>query len=252
MPKLRFLPRLVMAVLALAVFASCSGTAPQPGEQDGQGATGKGKNRHAYPVERVSEKNSCYDILIEYPFLGRPQLDQQLRIWADAGLQASVDGLSRICADMPPRLARDPYSHIVDYEIYKTAHTVSVVFNSWVYTGGAHGNTSIESLNLRVENGDELHYSDIFADTDELYDFFSHYVYKSLYPSLGHIWHEAYMFTEGLEPVEESFGIFAITEKGITLFFPPYQIAPYSEGTQTCEVPLEELIRFKPRPGIWQ
>ncbi len=39
------------------------------------------------------------------------------------------------------------------------------------------------------------------------------------------------MFLEGTKPVSWNYQVFALTPRGILVFFPPYQIAPYSEGS---------------------
>jgi len=39
------------------------------------------------------------------------------------------------------------------------------------------------------------------------------------------------MFLEGTKPVSWNYQVFALTSRGILVFFPPYQIAPYSEGS---------------------
>lgn len=234
--------------LMLAALAACSQKVATPDAKAPAGAATKG----GYPIERIKESNACFDIKIEYPFFGRPELDQQVRLWVDNKYYDVSEELQAICAAEPAGSAYRPYKYSVSYDIFSTPGTLSVVFKSWSYTGGAHGQDGIQTLALAVANGDELRYRDIFAATDELYTFLSDYVYSALKPRLGDIWQGAPMFTEGLEPVESSFKNFAITPKGLTVYFPTYQIAPYSEGPQVCEVPLEELIKFRPKPGIWQ
>lgn len=207
--------------------------------------------RNGYPIEHIKQANACFDIKLEYPFLGRPELDQQVRRWVDENYYDVSEEMHGMCASSPGDSYK-PYKYNVTYELFSTPGSISVVFKSWAYTGGAHGQDGIQTLTLAVPGGEELRYGDIFADTEDLYIFIADYVYSALQPKLGDIWQRTPMFTEGLEPVEGSFKNFAITPKGLTIYFPSYQIAPFSEGQQLCEVPLGELLRFKPKPGIWQ
>ena len=45
------------------------------------------------------------------------------------------------------------------------------------------------------------------------------------------------MFLEGTKPVPLNYQVFAFTPRGILVFFPPYQIAPYAEGSFKKIVP---------------
>lgn len=237
---------LAVAALALGLLASCAKDVAPPSASSGI------ETRGGYPVERLAESNACYDVLVEYPFLGRPALDQQVRLWVDAQYYDSVEELTALCAESQPKDSRRRYEHRVDYKIFQAPGSISVLFESWTYAGGAHGQNGLQAINLLVKSGEELLYKDLFANTSGLYVFLSDYIYHKLQQKLGDIWQGSPMFTEGLEPVEASFKNFVITQKGLTVYFPPYQIAPYSEGTQSCEVPLHELVRFRPKPGIWQ
>ncbi len=46
------------------------------------------------------------------------------------------------------------------------------------------------------------------------------------------------MINDGTAPTEANFQNFIVTDSGVTFIFDPYQVAPYSSGTQTVEVPL--------------
>lgn len=240
---------LAVLVLTLAALSAC---ATREVAAPDQGGPLQGRTKGGYPVERVQQSNACFDIQIEYPYLGRPELDQQIRLWVDDRYYDTSEEMQAVCAVAPPRPEFGPYEYKVSYELFSTPGVISVVFNSYAYTGGAHGQDNILTLALSVRGGEDLRYADIFADTDGLYTFLSDYVYAALRPKLGDIWQGSPMFTEGLEPVESSFKNFAVTPEGLTIYFPTYQIAPHSEGQQVCAVPLEALLQFRPKPGVWQ
>lgn len=235
--------------LAALLFVSCMPGQVIPPAQDDEA---KPKASYGYPVEKIKQTNACFDLLIEYPFVGRPEIDQQIRVWVDKAYYDHSEEMQQICASDKDGMDRyRPYIYRVDYELESTPGAISVLFKTYAFTGGAHGVDGLQALNMSVRSGEELRYKDIFADTEGLFTDLSDFVYQSLYPKLGDIWMGSPLFTEGLEPVEASFKTFVITKKGLTIYFPTYQIAPHFEGPQICEVPLEKLIKFKPRPGIW-
>lgn len=233
-----------IAILAVFALSACIRQSPPPA------APVKEQTRGGYPIEQIKQSNACFDIEMEYPFLGRPELDKQLRLWVDDKYYDTSEEMHAICAGAPNDSYR-PYKYRVTYDVFNTPGAVSLVFKTWAYTGGAHGQDGIKTVVLADKTGQELRYKDIFASTSGLYQFLSDYAYSALRPKLGGIWQSSPMFTEGLEPVEASFKNFAVTPRGITIYFPTYQVAPHSEGPQLCEVPLEDLVKFLPRPGIW-
>ncbi len=250
MPKLAYLTKFFALSLLLLALYACGGVAP---ESKAPAVTQQAKAqsvRFGFPVEQLHQKTDCYELKASYPFIGRPALDQPLRLWVDTVYNDARDTFTESCRDVPSLKGRQQF--ILDYELFSTPHVASVVFHSWMYAGGAHGNDSVQIMNLRLSDGAELGYRDIFANTEGLWVFLSDYVYEHLRPELWQIWRDTPQFTEGLEPVEDSFRHFAVTPQGITLFFPTYQIAPYSAGPQQCDVPLRALLRFVPRPGVWQ
>lgn len=246
MLKLRAVFVIFLAVLTLCACVKQSAPPSAP-----QTVPLKEQTHGGYPIEQIKQANSCFDIEMEYPFLGRLALDTQIRQWVDDKYYETGEEMHSICAGMPDEGHR-PYEYKLGYDVFNTPGTVSVIFKSWAYTGGAHGQEGIQSVVLNAKNGNRLGYNDIFASTSGLYEFLSDYVYSALRPKLGSIWQDSPMFADGLAPIEESFKNFAVTATGISIYFPRYQIAPYSEGVQRCEIPLTDLVKFLPRPEIWQ
>ena len=54
----------------------------------------------------------------------------------------------------------------------------------------------------------------------------------------------ASMFFEGTRPKKENFINFAFTKDGILLFYPYYQIAPYSEGEFNVIIPYDNINKL--------
>jgi hypothetical protein len=252
MAKLQASVVLLVFCLGAMILSACGGIAPKPEQpfETGNGVVALPTERFGFPVEYLGEKNDCYEIRVSYPYLGRPVLDRQVRTWVDSIYNSVKSEFQAICKDASQFGGRLEF--MLDYEMFNTLHVISVVLHSYIYTGGAHGIDGVQAMNMRVSNGDILSYNDLFVNTEDLWVFFSDYVYERLRPELGQIWFDTPQFSEGLEPEESSFRNFVITPEGLTLYFPTYQIAPFSAGPQQCGVPLRYLVRFVPKPGIWQ
>ena len=59
------------------------------------------------------------------------------------------------------------------------------------------------------------------------------------------------MLESGTKPDILNFDLFALSREGLIIYFPPYQVAPYSEGYLTVTIPLERLRPFAPQLALW-
>jgi hypothetical protein len=192
-------------------------------------------------------KTSCYTLNLNAPFTGIKEIDRQLDNWSDGLRSQAVSELNESCLAG----ARDLYLDL-SYETAVTrGQSIGMIFFIAKYTGGAHPITDIETMNFNTLNGKILQYPDVFTQTDGLYDFLADYARRALQPGLGEYWQDD-TFSAGLEPKAENFKNFVLTPDGLVLVFPQYQIAPYSAGIQSCLVPLDRLVKFQPRPGVWK
>jgi hypothetical protein len=200
-----------------------------------------------FPNELYQYENNCYKLDMNTPFTGIAEIDRQLDNWSDGLRNQSMAELNESCVAG----AHDLFMQLTYETSVTRGQTIGMIFFAAKYTGGAHPITEIQTMNFNVMNGSRLQYPDIFAQTDGLYEFLSDYAYRALRPGLDEYWNDG-TFTEGLAPKAENFKNFVLTPDGLVLVFPQYQVAPYAAGIQTCLVPLASLVKFQPRPGVWQ
>lgn len=64
---------------------------------------------------------------------------------------------------------RHPYQGIVDFEVkLNRGGLLSIAVQTYSYTGGAHGMTTVEYLNLDLTTGQELSFNDLFPSEAEI------------------------------------------------------------------------------------
>ena len=139
----------------------------------------------------------------------------------------------------------------------RTDDFVSVLVNGRSYTGGAHPNPLVASFVLRLSDNTLITIGDLFADPDAALNILSNESRRqlegrfdaqlreqvgegaALAPALKDMreWVE-----RGTEPKAENFAVFLVDGLeskaiGLTLVFPPYQVAPYVDGAPQIEVP---------------
>jgi hypothetical protein len=59
------------------------------------------------------------------------------------------------------------------------------------------------------------------------------------------------MLASGTEEDIINFDLFSLDSHGLVIHFPPYQVAPYSEGYLSVHIPLKALVPFSPYLPFW-
>lgn len=127
---------------------------------------------------------------------------------------------------------------------------VSITFNIYNYTGGAHGQIYIIVLNYDLKTGKELTLADLFGDVPAALSIMSKVSATQLRKTLGEDTDEE-MLTDGTEATETNFGALSLLPTGVSVEFQPYQVGPWSIGQQHVDITLEDLAPAKPSPRVW-
>lgn len=116
---------------------------------------------------------------------------------------------------------------------------VSILLDSYLYEGGAHGMPYREGHVFRLSDGKPVELADLTGQTQEewnklLIARFSQLVSKGK---------EVMYYEDALDRLKErdmkDTGYY-FTDTGIAFYLPPYEIAPYSTGYVEIEIPFEE------------
>jgi hypothetical protein len=134
--------------------------------------------------------------------------------------------------------APGPYEMDMTYEETQYSDTItSLVFITYAFTGGAHGNTTYQTFTFDLANGTVITLDDLFTDTEAALAVIEPIVVADLTASLGDMYN-ADMLAPGTAPTPENYQYFALDGDNLIFYFPPYQVAPYAAGTQTVSIPL--------------
>lgn len=111
----------------------------------------------------------------------------------------------------------------------------SYLVDSYIYQGGAHGNNSEISVNIKMSTGEVIEEEDFFISdyTVRLSGIISSHLREALPDD------ESYdmLFMTDVQPN----GNFQVTSSGINYIFSPYEIGPYALGSIVVAIPWEEV-----------
>ena len=137
-----------------------------------------------------------------------------------------------------------PYFYQILYSPTRIDHNVLSLFGTQnSYSGSTHGSLSCVTANYDLSTGDVLTLGSILhmdADKNDIID--------AVIQKLGEHVSEYQLFDGYEEGVynrlggdENLYEDFYFTTSGLSFFFTPYEIAPYSAGIITVEIPYQEL-----------
>jgi hypothetical protein len=132
-----------------------------------------------------------------------------------------------------------PYEYAITSEEYSDARTglYSQLLSIYQYTGGAHGMVNFETWNYDVTTGEILKLQDILRDEEAS----AQYLYEQVQALVSEFNSDNIWVREGSGTDWNNYELFYVREGGITIIFPPYQIAPYAAGIFELELNWEEL-----------
>jgi len=215
--------------------------------------------------DSVERKTELFEISASWPVVGIARVDEESKAFvvglADSFAAQAEELAAELKAteedfkpsDMPTMF---PCELSVTHEVtWPSERVVSLVWNIWSYTGGAHGQLEIVAGNYDRNTGFPLLLEDLFLDPQLAVVQFSRIARHELANPDEDTGEENVvddMLRAGTEPVEENFQTFSLLPDGIRIFFQPYQVAPWAAGPQTVDISLKALQGAKPRLEFWQ
>ncbi len=235
----KFLPLLFIALSMF--FISCATISG--------GTGGKNKYLKSYKTIELSEKSDYLETNIKYPeFTDLPELNKRientiLSNWKNfkSYSKESWNEIATLNNRGNGKLA--PFDYMVTFEVSGSANIISVLLNTYVFDGGAHGNTSLISLNYDLNTGK---YIDIRQASLMDYNQISSICRDTLYKKL--IDNEKsgmsptekdsmkQMINTGAFPQAGNFEIFTVDGSKVYAWFEPYSVAPYAYGIQKIQI----------------
>jgi len=224
-----------------APSVSARAQAPAPGDEAGQG--------------------NGYTFSIRYPQLPAEAtaLMPALRTYAGARKQEFLDARAADESTNGPE-----YSLDLEFNVARrTAEFVSVLANGSAYTGGAHPAPIIAAFNVHGGDAKLTAITDLFTDPTAGLQALSAESRRQLEArnearlrettadkNLASALKDMRDWVErGTGPTAANFGVFLVDGLeakaiGLTLIFPPYQVASYAEGMQQIEVPAKVFFHL--------
>jgi hypothetical protein len=242
-----------LAAAAMFLLAGC-GVQELPAPPTTPAATTRAAD--VATVDQASTERYRYDV--QYPTLA-PRDATLAAAMRAYGEQRKREFLAAAAgAPRPPDTEFTPWTLTLRFDVRAdTGQFLSVVATGDAYSGGAHGNPLIASFVLHRASDRVVTMADLFTDAEDGERALGEYARRELVQRRGANRSlddaEQRWLRDGTAPRPENYAVFAIDgegarpARGLVLIFPPYQVAPYAEGTIEVTVPAA-VFRERLRP----
>ncbi len=138
--------------------------------------------------------------------------------------------------DFPEGLQQ--WEALIDGEVtYQTPEIISITINSYIDTGGAHGNTTVGFLNFNAQTGGELTISDLISDREKFSKIVERYFENETAPKNENGEIQDFFFGKDFQ-LPESIGF---SDEGVIILYNTYEIASYAQGITEFVIPYSEV-----------
>lgn len=188
------------------------------------------------PVEESTpkslfEQGETYSIKVDYPDIQ----DRDVSIYIDD----AVASFKVLVAPVPVGLSSGEYVLDINYSVMESTKTETYIIKNYTYTGGAHGFEDTKTFSYLKDTEERITLDDLFKK-DGYIPALSQVVKDAVLDLLGED-ANVDMVETGTSQAIENFERFYLKDNSIVFIFPPYAVAPYSEGTVMVEIPVSTL-----------
>jgi hypothetical protein len=260
-------PSLSAMCLSAMLLAACQRQAPAPvatPHAPGSAATAVAPAAAASVaggLRDVVETTPRYVIGISYPkeAAAHPGLAAALKRYADASRKDLLDAVEGLGNDTPTA----PYELSLSFTTQANTPTIiAIAADGYLYTGGAHGSPLISRFVWLPQHDVQLTAQALVPEASG-WQAISDFVREQLHTALsqridaddvpaderaGMLKEAGQMIDEGTGPTADAFSEFEPRLgadgkiEALRFVFPPIQVGPYADGTQTVDVPADVLL----------
>ncbi len=179
---------------------------------------------------KISEIRKNYKIQIYYPITEYKKLNNTITKQITSYLKEFKNNIK--LSNIP---INQYYHLIILYEKYEYKNYISFVFRIEDFTGGAHPNHRIYTIVYDTKENKIINIDDLINKNKNTLEILSKFSRNELKGNKKIT--DFSMLYEGTKKEKENFTNFVFSKEGLIIFFPQYQVAPYSQGEFNVIIP---------------
>ena len=208
-----------------------------------------GKIAYSFKTVEISENQDYLTTNIKYPeFEKLTELNKRIANtvnsnWKTFKSYSRSEWNEIVALNTSAKSKLPTFEYLVTYEVSGNKDIISVLLNTYIFSGGAHGNTNLATFTYDTKAGkfidilqaSSMSYNDISSVCrNTLYKKLIDNEKKKMPPAEEDSLRE--MINTGAFPQAGNFELFTVDGSKIYVWFEPYSVAPYSYGVQKIQV----------------
>lgn len=199
-------------------------------------STPKINNTSYTKINKIDETNKN-KIQIYYPITKYSLLNKKITNYIITSEKEFLKDISNY-----PKRPDFYYTFYILYDEYTYKDYLSYVFYKETYTGGAHPDHLIKTINYSITKNKIITIEDLININPNILNNLSTLSREYLKQNPKFTTHlDLSLLEEGTNPTKENFQNFTLTNTGLKIYFNYYQIAPYYYGYSEITIPYNEI-----------
>lgn len=203
----------------------------------------KNKSKSIVSAKTYDFSDACCNLKMKYP-----QFSGSKYVFLNREIVKTINDLrdearsADLCKEMKQLNPDFKAEANADYKIWREdSKLLSLYMETYIYLGGAHGMPSRDAYNIDLKTGKKISLDDFFVAAYDYKKPINAFIKKKIAE------HSEEFFPEDFKGINSETG-FYVDDSHLHIFFPPYEIAPYSSGFPTFDIPLsdfENKLRYR-------
>ena len=177
--------------------------------------------------KRIYNNKTDIEINVKYPLYKYKKLNKKISTTINYYLKDNIDNY---------------YFLIISYKEYKYKSYISIVLYISYFTGGAHPNYEIKTINYNTKSNNFITIDNLIKEDKNILNKLSNY--SRNYFNNNDLFKNKIvnsMMLEGTSPNKENYQRFNLSNDGLIIYFDRYQVAPYYYGDYNIIIPYKYL-----------
>lgn len=180
----------------------------------------------------IIEDGKNYNIKIEYPKFNSKKINEKIEKLVNNELKSFKEKCNKL-----KKTTDFNYELNIQYEITSTDRLYSIHFITYKYLEGAHYERTDSIYYYDYIDNDLINWDNLFKNKKEALEELSILSTAGLKQKYKeYIYSDKTMFEEGVSPIKKNYKYIMFSDNHIEIFFPPYQVAPWSSGDLSLKI----------------
>mgnify|MGYP001286509899 FL=1 len=151
--------------------------------------------------------------------------------------EEDVEGLKKLDIEWKPQM-------IVGHDIKSSEDILSIVVDTYIFTGGAHGSSRRDYYNIDIDKNQTIQLSDLFKDGSDFKSIINDQINNEINRQIKDEAKSYFTDDEKFVTIDDSHDFYIDKDGSIVITFQPYDITPWYMGHPEFKIPNKSIAHI--------